>query len=175
MSHARIVAAKQRLIAAGLAVSDTVRGCSEKEIAQLEADTCRPLPPAYRDFLSELGQSAGEFLRGTNWTYAELRALQVPAVQLLKSGNEQAVLPANSFVFAMHQGYQFLYFLTVNMDNDPPVFYYTEDPDLESLMPQRKFEHLSEFLTIFIADARNRHAQEAFLARWKRKAATNPT
>jgi hypothetical protein len=166
---------RDELINMKIATLETVRGCSPQEIEGIKSrQGVDYLPGLYVEYLAVLGKEDGDLHVGSDRLYSHLLLLKDWAKELLEENDQPFDLPADAFVFLMHQGYQFLYFPTANRDNDPPVFYYTEDPNLESLMPQRKSDHLSEFLTIFVADERNRHAQEAFLARWKRKAANNP-
>lgn len=48
----------RRIIDAGLATSDTMIGCTESEIRQLESRLALRLPAKYKDFLSSWGKQA---------------------------------------------------------------------------------------------------------------------
>lgn len=63
------------------------------------------------------------------------------AEQLLQENN-QPPLPAQAFVFLMHQGYQFLYFVADGKNDDPPVYGYLEGE--QGIV--KKFEHFSEMV-----------------------------
>ena len=166
---------RDELINMKIATLETVRGCSPQEIEAIKSrQGVDYLPGLYVEYLAVLGNKDGGLYVGSDRLYSHLLLLKDWAKELLEEHDQPFDLPADAFVLLMHQGYQFLYFLTKDKNDDPTIFYYTEDRRLQNLMPQRRFEHLSEFLTIFVADRRNRHAQEAFLARWRRKAAIDP-
>ena len=63
-------------------------------------------------------------MRGSSCFYDEIFFLREWAIDLLEEKNFRE-LPANSFVFWMHQGYQFAFFLPDEGDN-PRVFFYTQ-------------------------------------------------
>jgi hypothetical protein len=46
-------------------------------------------------------------------------------------------LPANAFVFFMHQGYQFMYILCDGASEDPPVYHYLEYESAAKVVYQR--------------------------------------
>lgn len=54
-----------------------------------------------------------------------INGLKEEAINLLKENNENFVLPNNAFVFLMHQGYEFCYFIFSD-GTDPPVYQYVE-------------------------------------------------
>jgi hypothetical protein len=54
------------------------------------------------------------------------------ATELLKEND--LVLPENAYVFHMHQGYTFDFFLLQEGD-DPPVYYYLEGESIEQIFP----------------------------------------
>lgn len=100
--------------------------CSENEIQALEAQIGHPLPIAYKQaFLAPMGNGAGIFLQGEDCFYAQLLALQTWAQELLEEEAFPQVLPADAFVFWMHQGYQFGFFRLSEGDN-PPIYYFEE-------------------------------------------------
>jgi len=94
-------------------------GCTASEVHELCQKYPVGLPPEYCDFLIVAGRHAGAFLLGTDYTYGQLDDLQEYARSLLEQ-NAVAGLPDQSFVVAVHQGYQF-YFL-----NNGRVMFYME-------------------------------------------------
>jgi hypothetical protein len=127
--------AVKALIAARLATENRVEGCSEAEVASIERTFGLTLPRAYRAFLLRMGKAAGEFWTGTNYQFPELLELRETAEALLIEGGARWQLGAPDFVFAVHQGYQFLFFRTGTSD-DPEVFHYLEgDEGARSVAP----------------------------------------
>ncbi|MCE9573147.1 MAG: SMI1/KNR4 family protein [Deltaproteobacteria bacterium] len=114
-----------RLADAGLAMAHDVRGCSAHDIAELEGALGVTLPVAYRVFLEKMGCSAGRFLTGTDVRLDTLRSLKPDAARLLRECAPSLVLTPTAFVFAVHQGYEFLFF-ECGPSGDPPVFLFTE-------------------------------------------------
>jgi hypothetical protein len=136
-----------RLIEAGLAGPATIRGCREEEIGRLEKELGVALPALYRLFLARIGRSAGAFLSGTDFLFADLGGLRLQAEQLLHESKAGFRLSDTDFVFAVHQGYQFLFFDTKESD-DPAVWRY-EEGDTAS---RKVFSHFSEWLDACVAD-----------------------
>ena len=120
-----VEAAVERIREGGLAAERPLEGLSEQEIGEVARRQGVRLPAAYLHFLSRLGRSAGDFLRGSDFLYPELLALKEYARELLEEDRAGLVLGDEHFVFFMHQGYQFLYFDTTASD-DPPVHLYLE-------------------------------------------------
>lgn len=116
-------------------------GCSEAEVdAIMKSQNVKSLPPIYLDFLKTMGKGASGLFVGTDVYFQYLPNLKEGAIQLLAEDESKFKLPENAFVFLMHQGYQFMYFLSGNSD-DPEVFHYME---LEG-QPTTKYKSLSEF------------------------------
>ena len=113
-----------RIIEAGLVTKDTVDGCSDDDINQLEQQFNVQLPAAYHYFLKVMGRGAGTFLEGTDWRYPQLVRMQKEAERLVGQSTTSYRLPQDVFVFAMNQGYSFLFFEAGQ--DDPPVFRFTE-------------------------------------------------
>jgi hypothetical protein len=65
--------------------------------------------------------------------------------------NHQPPLPNKAFVFFMHQGYQFMYFIADSSSDDPPVFYYLEG---EPTTVQH-YERLSDLMAVVARDGTN--------------------
>ncbi|UOF16273.1 SMI1/KNR4 family protein [Lysobacter capsici] len=102
-----------------------IRGCSSTEVSALEKRIGYALPDSYREFLLAMGWGAGDFLRGTDIFYPHLESLRGEAEALLKENSTKLPSPDESFIFSMHQGYEFNFFV-VNGHNDPPIWQYIE-------------------------------------------------
>jgi SMI1/KNR4 family protein SUKH-1 len=148
-----------RLIEAGLAEPAEIRGCRDKDIERLEKESDVALPAYYRLFLSRMGRSAGAFLLGTDFLFADLGGLRRQAEQLLQETKAGFRLKDTDFVFAVHQGYQFLFFDTKESD-DPAVWLYDEGDDA----PRKVFSHFPEWLNACISDEINAHSSLASMA-----------
>jgi hypothetical protein len=148
-----------RLIEAGLAEPAKILGCRDEDIERLEKQSGVALPASYRQFLLRMGQSAGTFLSGTDFLFADLGGLRLQAEQLLRETNADFRLKEKDFVFAVHQGYEFLFFDTKEAD-DPAVWLYDEGDDA----PRKVFGHFSEWLDACISDEINAHSSLASMA-----------
>lgn len=115
--------------------------CTEKDILVIEKKYGFKLPMTYRIFLKIMGKGAGNFMKGSFWMYDDLQLINEDAYSLLEA-NTFRELPDNAFVFWMHQGYQFAFFIFGEGD-DPPVYYYNETMRLEDFI--KSFDKLSEF------------------------------
>ncbi|MDP7288321.1 MAG: SMI1/KNR4 family protein [Phycisphaerae bacterium] len=102
--------------------------CTSDQIAEIEERFAVTLPQMYRDFLLNMGQGSGRFLRGSDLHYPEILDLREGAEDLLDECSNPSALKQDDFVFFMHQGYQFAYF-SCNDGDDPPVWYYMEGDD----------------------------------------------
>ena len=131
----------EALIAVGISKRDEIKGCSEAQVAEVEASFGMPLPQSYREFLLTAGRGAGGFMLGTDVFYPRILETTKWGANLLVESNESFSLPSDAFVFAMHQGYQFLFFRATEGD-DPPVYYYFERDG----MPQRISDSFSDYL-----------------------------
>ncbi len=147
MNQDTVESAAMQLIAEGVASQDSVKGCSEAEIAEIEKMCGIKLPAIYRQFLKRMGKEAGSFLDGTNYLYSTLPSLRRQAETLLKECNTHLSLDKNDFIFAVHQDYQFLFF-NVQTSDDPAVFLYLE---FEKSFKQ-VYNHFSEWLLACVSD-----------------------
>jgi hypothetical protein len=143
-----IKAAVQKLQESGLAALSEIRGSTAEEISKLEAHVGVRLPSAYRSFLRVMGEGAGGFLIGTDWTLPNLFSFKASAKRLLEENNiEASLLSTTMFVFAMHQGYQFLFFDCAG-SADPPVFLFLDgEPG-----PRQVFGSFSDWLVRCVDD-----------------------
>lgn len=113
--------------------------CTTQEIEHLESFYKASLPEVYKAFLLTMGNGAGPYMLGSDCFYKHLFDLKEAANNLL-SENNRSPLPENTFVFWMHQGYQFQFFY-LNQGNNPPVYYVTEGSEDE------EFVRVSDTLT----------------------------
>jgi len=122
--------------------------CSNDEIQDINRIVEYKLPKAYLEFLEEMGKDAGKFMKGSSCFINELHSLREWAIELLVENNFKKELPNDAFVFWMHQGYQFAFFLLDDGDN-PPIYYYNETKE------QNKFcktgDSFTDFLRIELA------------------------
>jgi hypothetical protein len=122
-------------------------GCTEAEIAGLETSMSLRLPAAYKAYLLLAGGATPSVLTGSDCTLHRLHSLQAGARELLRE-NGQPELPPGAFVFLMHQGYQFFFFVADGKNDDPPVFYYVEGKPGVA----RRYERFSDLVAVFFAD-----------------------
>lgn len=120
-----------------------LKPCTEEEVKALEVSLVCRFPEAYREFLLWMGHGAGTFLQGTDIFYEHVPKIQGWAKELLIENNFPQPLPDDAFIFMMHQGYQFMFFRTLESD-DPPIYYYHEAYHFESF--ELRFPNLDEFL-----------------------------
>lgn len=117
--------------------------CSVEQVEELENKAGANLPAVYKQFLTTMGVSADKFMLGSSCFWDELPDLKQGAKELLLENNFKE-LPDNAFVFWMHQGYQFAFFIMGQGDN-PTVYYYNET---ENQTDFRKDGSLTEFYSI---------------------------
>jgi hypothetical protein len=116
------------LVGSGLVSQSDLVGCSEDEIRAVEDAFSVRLPAAYRQFLTRLGKGSGDFLRGTDFRYADhvdIFSQRKLAEGLLNASGSSFHLMPTHFVFMSHQGHQFLFFDCDGTD-DPAVWRYLE-------------------------------------------------
>lgn len=107
---------------------------------QLENKHGFTLPRSYRRWFENGGPNHPDFI-GTDMDEGLIGDLNQWAEELLAESESNFKLPDNAFVFAMHQGYIFMYFIC-NGIADPEVWYYHEgDPE-----PRVKWSSFSDFL-----------------------------
>jgi hypothetical protein len=139
-----------RLVNEGLVLPDSPEGCSEDEIQEIMADQrVSRLPSEYVCYLKRIGKGAGPYLRGTDTFYPRIITIGIrqAASDLFRENNTQIQLEPDSFVFAMHQGYQAFWFPTV-MDDDPKVMMYQEG----GKAPCREWNRFSLYLNSMIKE-----------------------
>ena len=124
----------------GMKVED-LKGCTKAEIDELQSFFELKFPQSYIEFLELMGESAGGIMAGSSIFTDEIRNLGKWSEELLAEDNSNLNLPPNSFVFWMHQGYQFAFFY-INQHDNPVVHYYLEGSNF--------FENTSLLFTEFI-------------------------
>ena len=117
-------------------------GCTPKEISKIEEFFNIQLPSTYREFLYSMGKSAGDFMQGSTVFYKEIFDLKEASSRILED-DEFRPLPADAFVFWMHQGYQFAFFILTEGD-DPPIYFYQEGTN------RKDFDLKETSLSIFL-------------------------
>ena len=120
-NQALLAAAVSAIEDCEIARKDELRGCSDREIAQLELDLGIQLPCVYREFLLRMGRSAGGLFVGSDAFFPKLRRLQTWASEMLSEVKSPFILPTDAFVILMHQGYVCFFIRTMDGD-DPPVY-----------------------------------------------------
>ncbi|WP_338555114.1 SMI1/KNR4 family protein [Paenibacillus sp. KS-LC4] len=111
-----------------IANENEIQGFSELEVDQCEQAIGTILPNQYREFLLAIGHDAGLLFQGTDILFRNIEnllELRKEAEDLLEENEEIFNLPSDAFVFSMHQGYEFNYFV-ISEGNDPPVYQYVE-------------------------------------------------
>lgn len=111
-----------------IANDNEIQGFTASEVERCEQALGAKLPNQYREFLLAIGHDAGLLFQGTDILFRNvenLLELRKDAEDLLAENEETFTLPADAFVFSMHQGYEFNFFVT-SEGNDPPVYQYVE-------------------------------------------------
>jgi SMI1-KNR4 cell-wall len=99
---------------------------SPDEVAALEQQLGVTFPMAYKAFLFILGRDGGSDFIGSDCTIRHLPKLRGWAEELLRRCGSQYTLSEKAFVYLMHQGYSFFYFVADQTSQDPAVYAYLE-------------------------------------------------
>jgi len=119
--------------------------CNAEEIEKLHGSLAHNLPKAYLEFLQIMGKNAGNFMKGSSCFIHEIPYLREWAEELLEENQFPEKLPKDTFVFWMHQGYQFAFFNLYESDN-PSIYYYSEIQS--QLMFEKKYKTFTNFLEV---------------------------
>lgn len=111
-----------------LAARRGARGCTQDEIAQVEADQGVRLPAAYRELLAALGRDTGGLAVGSDLTFPGILGARADAVELFEENEVGHLLPASAVVVMIHQGYV-VDFVDTADGQDPPVREWGEGQD----------------------------------------------
>lgn len=105
------------------------------------------LPDAYKQFMSVIGKSAGNFMTDLQVFYPKVLQCTEEMSEILMS-NFGVSLPDNAFVFADRFGEQMLFFHITEGNDDPPIFAWSdEDPEVF----EKVCNSLSEFFEAELA------------------------
>jgi hypothetical protein len=122
--------------------------CDEWTVRELEQRLSVELPPAYKAFLAVAG-NGWEALEGSYYAVEDdLASLQRSGERIMK--HDGANLPVEAFVFRVHQGYTFNFFLAQDGE-DPPVYEYVEGMPPVRRVAARFTEWLADELSRFRA------------------------
>ncbi|MBP6350059.1 MAG: SMI1/KNR4 family protein [Candidatus Obscuribacter sp.] len=122
-----------RLVETGIATMETINGCSEEELLNIEKFYSLKLPEAYKDYMRKFGKASGDFLRECGIYYPSVLRNRRRATTLLNN-NTDYKLKRSDFVFITRYGCQFYFFGTAGKNPNPPVFRYTENSDVPMLL-----------------------------------------
>jgi hypothetical protein len=125
-----------------IAKGDVLTPCTPGEVAKIEHHFSCSLPMVYKAFLLAAGKESKLYMTGSHFFYGDIFLLKEYAEELLVENNFKA-LPEKAFVFFMHQGYQFAFFI-LDSGDDPEVFYYYEGKT------QTDFEKVESSLSGFL-------------------------
>ena len=122
--------------------------CSADEVERLQNESGVKLPAAYKAYLLIAGQAPPSAWVGSDCACRHLPSLRTAAERILRESGRPP-LPTEAFVFLMHQGYQFFYFVADGRSDDPAIFYYLEgEPTVV-----RKFDRFSDLVAVVASDA----------------------
>ncbi len=113
------------MVDAGIATPDTIRGCTDSEIAELERQLSVRLPAAMAECLRQMGQECGHLADGDAIGLHAFDAARQVAQEITTEPDSPWRLPDDVIPFLEHQGYEFL-FVHANAGDDPPVWLYIE-------------------------------------------------
>jgi hypothetical protein len=117
---------------------------SPEEVAGLEQQLGVKFPAAYKAFLLILGRDGGSDFIGSDCTISHLPKLRGWDENLLQRCGSLYTLPELAFVYLMHQGYSFFYFVADQTSEDPAVYAYLEgDP-----APVKKADSFTAWLNL---------------------------
>lgn len=135
----------QMLIDSRMATPETIIGCSQHEIATIEAQFGISLPVSYKEFLRTMGKEMGDFANDVVMTYPGI-------VQFCRDRGERYAneigfeLSEKHFVFLIREDV-FMFFDTLLAD--PPVYRIDTAVDNEPTVVGSSF---LEYLTSYVTD-----------------------
>lgn len=102
-----------------------LKPCSSDEIIAIEDYFSVTLPNIYKEFLLMFGNGSSDYMVGDDYTFYWLKGMKAAANEMLRD-SDLPELTNDSFVFWMHQGYQFMFFYTRDGNENPSVFYFNQ-------------------------------------------------
>ena len=126
---------------------DTTIGCNDLEIQEImKAQGVTRLPKIYECFLRKMGKQAGSFRYGDDFLHPYVLGAKEELLGMLEISTVATFqLPEQTFVFWMHQSYQFMYF-PIDGNDDPKVFYWARGMQ----EPEEDFPLFSLLLTAWV-------------------------
>lgn len=119
-------------------------GCSETEIAALEAKVGWPLPLAYKQYLAFMGADRQGTFVGSDWF---IESARLNTIDSALAYNEVGYTPsADTLTFMSHQGYMFGWLDLPIVSNDPPAYFYSESAKGNTV------EHHTRFTDLLLAE-----------------------
>jgi hypothetical protein len=116
------------LVQNGYGPRDSLEGCTEEDLDELERRYDITLPEAYRSCMRHIGRSSNKLFEGSHFNYPGVRRQTEFARDLAEDRATDLDLPDDIFVFHGLQGYAFDCFRTTEGE-DPPVYLFTKfDP-----------------------------------------------
>lgn len=140
----------QNLIRSGKLSRNRLQGCTPTELDSLQSHFGQKLPDEYRSFMELGGRGIGQLFIGTDIYFPRVLDLQAEALELLSDHSLHSLLPNNSMVFCIHQGYEVNYLLPHGPN--PPVYQYIEG-ERQSVLGCKSF-------TDFLEEAIHAHLSE---------------
>jgi hypothetical protein len=113
------------MIDARIATAETIRGCSDSEIAEVQRQLSTGFPRAVVEWLRHMGHACGNLMDGDAFGLNSFAAARAVAREITSEPDAPWRLPDQAIPLLQHQGYEFL-FLYANSDDDPPVWLYLE-------------------------------------------------
>jgi hypothetical protein len=137
-----IKAVVDQLVESGMEDDESLVGCSEENIQQIEQQFGLKLPERYVEFLKVMGLETANFLAGLDFGFPKLLSLRDRAEKLLTRCSPKTLLHASAFGFISNQGSAYLYFDSAANSIDPPVTLILDD----GTAPRRVFDHFTDWL-----------------------------
>ena len=113
------------MVDAGIATDDTIRGCTDSDITELERRLSVRLPAAMAECLRQMGHACGHLMDGDAFGVNAFDDSREVAQEITTEPKSPWRLPHDVIPFLQHQGYEFLFVYT-NAGADPPVWLYIE-------------------------------------------------
>ncbi|MEZ6040891.1 MAG: SMI1/KNR4 family protein [Planctomycetaceae bacterium] len=123
------------MIDAEIATDETIRGCTDAELRQLEQQLSISLPISMAECLRQIGHACGRLMDGDLFGADAFEGAREVAVELTAAKDSPWRLPEHMIPYLQHQGYEFL-FVDPHAGDDPPVWLYVEtEPEPKEWAP----------------------------------------
>ena len=135
-----------RLTAVDSRLAEGWQGCSETDLAELQALSGCHLPEVFAALMKRIGRSRGPLMRGADFGFPQVLEFRRIADSLLSSQGGLSLDPSD-FVFEMEQGYQFFFFRAGTGDDPAVLFYNDDDPRFVQV-----YDSLSDWVRAWIEE-----------------------